>query len=105
MAEYFGSKNLSSILAIFSTLGEKEFLPEGLLLLERLCKNNSDRVADFMSNDGKVLIKKLFSNHIGNIKERQDLVNSFLYILDVMIDMGSTEAYLIRENVFVYKTV
>nr|WP_288934788.1 hypothetical protein [uncultured Allomuricauda sp.] len=104
MAEYFGSKNLSSILAVFSTFGEKEFLPEGLLLLERLCKNDSDRAADLMRNDGTVLIKKLFSNHIGNIKERQDLVNAFLYILDVMIDMGSTEAYLIRENVFVYKT-
>jgi len=56
-----------------------------------------------MEKNGKVLIKKLFFNHINIIKNRQDLVNSFLHILGLMIDSGSTEAYLIRENVFVYK--
>ena len=104
MAEYLGSKNLSSILSVFSTFGEKEFLPEGILLLEKLSKDNPDRAVDFMGKDGKEIIKKLFFKHVGVIKERQDLVNAFLFILGMMIDMGSTEAYLIRENVFVYKT-
>ena len=104
MAEYFGAKNLSAILAVFSTFGEKKFLPEGLLLLEKLIKEIPEAKVDLLGNDGKVMIKKLFANHIGIIKERQDLVNAFLYILGEMIDIGSTEAYLIRENVFVYKT-
>ncbi len=104
MAEYFGATNLSAVLSVFSTFGEKEFLPEGLLLLEKLTKENPDAKDDLLGKDGKEMIKKLFANHIGIIKERQDLVNAFLYILGVMIDRGSTEAYLIRENVFVYKT-
>ncbi len=105
MAEYFGATNLSAILAAFSTFGEKQLLPEGLLLLEKLIKENPDAKVDLLGKDGKVMIKKLFANHIGSIKEKQDLVNAFLYILGVMIDRGSTEAYLIRENVFVYKSV
>lgn len=104
MAEYFGASNLSAILSVFSTFGEKEFLPEGLLLLEKLIIENPDTKDDLLGKDGKVMIKKLFSNHIGIIKERQDLVNAFLTILGVMIDRGSTEAYLIRENVFLYRT-
>ncbi|SFN37833.1 NACHT domain-containing protein [Salegentibacter flavus] len=104
MAKYFGAKNLSAILAVFSTFGEKEFLPEGILLLEKLSEDNPDRAVDFMGKDGKALIKKLFFNHVNTIKNRQDLVNAFLHILGLMIDSGSTEAYLIRENVFIYKT-
>nr|MUH39030.1 hypothetical protein [Zobellia laminariae] len=103
MATYFGTRKLSSVISVFSTFGEKVFLPEGLLLLKRLINEHPENAADLMGKNGKVLIKKLFFNHINIIKNRQDLVNSFLHILGLMIDSGSTEAYLIRENVFVYK--
>lgn len=104
MAAHFGSRKLSSVISVFSTFGEKVFLPEGLLLLKNLIDEHPENITDLMGKDGKELIKKLFFNHISIIKDRQDLVNAFLYILGLMIDSGSTEAYLIRENVFVYKT-
>jgi hypothetical protein len=104
MAAYFGTRKLSSVISVFSTFGEKVFLPEGLLLLKELIDEHPENTDDLMGKDGKTLIKKLFFNHISIIKNRQDLVNAFLHILGLMIDSGSTEAYLIRENVFVYKT-
>jgi hypothetical protein len=103
MVDYFGAKKLSSVISIFSTFGEKVFLPEGLLLLKKMIDEHPGNTSDLMGKDGKALIKKLFFNHINIIKTRQDLVNAFLHILGLMIDLGSTEAYLIRENVFVYK--
>jgi len=104
MAAYFGTRKLSSVISVFSTFGEKVFLPEGLLILKELIDERPENIADLMGKDGKTLIKKLFFNHISIIKNRQDLVNAYLHILGLMIDSGSTEAYLIRENVFVYKT-
>lgn len=103
MANYFGLKNLSPILSVFSTFGEKMFLPEGVILLEKLVKENPANAASLINKEGKLLTQKLFANHINSIKDRQDLVNAFLFILGVMIDLGSTEAYIIRENVIVYK--
>ena len=104
MVAYFGTRKLSSVISVFSTFGEKVFLPEGLLILNELIDERPDNIADLMGKDGKTLVKKLFFNHISTIKNRQDLVNAYLHILGLMIDSGSSEAYLIRENVFVYKT-
>ena len=103
MVEYFGTKRLSSVVAVFSSFGEKLFLSEGLILLKKLIEANPDSAKELIGKDGKALIKKLFFNHIAIIKNRQDLVNAFLYILGLMVDLSSTEAYLIRENVIVYK--
>lgn len=105
MADYYSITALSSIIAVFSSFGEKVFLPDGLLLLEKSLKIYSSNHKYLLTKAGQKLIKKLYFNHINVIKNRQDMVNAYLYILGVMIDLGSTEAYLMRENVIVYKLI
>lgn len=104
MVTYFGAKNISPAVSVFSTFGETLFLPEGIILLEKLIKENPHNSVYLMDSYGKRLISKLSENHIGTIKMRQDLVNAFIYLLDKMIELESTEAYIIRENVIMYKT-
>lgn len=103
--ENFGENNFQSVLNVLSTFGEKAFLPDTLALIVRFLKNNSENTLYLNSKASKVLIKKLISNHISLIKNNQSLVSDFIYILNKMVEIGSSEAYLIRESVITYKKV
>ena len=51
------------------------------------------------------MIKRLYFNHIGEIKNNNKLINDYIWILNLMVDLGSSSAYLIRENVITYKKI
>ena len=44
-----------------------------------------------------------FKDKIKQIKEDESLLNEFLWFLNVMVDLGSSKAYYIRENLILYK--
>jgi len=100
---YFKSKSLPHIISVFSSFGEKVFLPSGINFI---VKNLKDGISNYECLDSKnaiKLIQVLFNNHIKEIKESQSLIEDFVYILNKMIDLGYCEAYLIRECVITYK--
>lgn len=103
--ESFGEKNFQSVLNVLSTFGEKSFLPDALALVVKFLQNNPENTLYLNSKASKVLIKKLIINHISFIKNNQSLVSNFIYILNKMVEIGSSEAYLIRETVITYKKV
>lgn len=98
-----GASNVQSILNVFSTVGEKTFLPEGLTWLVELLKNEPLQFTVLMSVAAERLVKRLFYNHISEIKKNKRLIDDFVWILDNMVELGSSEAYLFRENVITYK--
>lgn len=100
---YYGVSNFSSVLTVFSSFGEKIFLPQRLPWLVQFLQMNTINNQYLASKDSKVLIKKLFSNHIGSIKNNQNLVSDFVFILNNMVELGIPEAYLVRECVIIYK--
>ncbi|ATA92606.1 hypothetical protein CGC56_10825 [Capnocytophaga canimorsus] len=51
------------------------------------------------------LIKRLYYNHISIIKNDKKLIDDYVWILNRMVDFGSSEAYLFRENVITYKRI
>ncbi|MDX1767143.1 MAG: hypothetical protein R3294_03760 [Arenibacter troitsensis] len=102
VAEY-GAKNFSSIVNVYATFGERHFLPEGILDLVKFLEENPKNRMELMGRKGKTLIEKLYRNHIHTIKTEQQLVGAFLYLLNLMVDQGSSEAYVMRENVIHYK--
>lgn len=51
------------------------------------------------------MIKRLFYNHISKIKNDKKLIDDYIWILNRMVDLGSSEAYLFRENVITYKSI
>ncbi|SDZ90644.1 NACHT domain-containing protein [Bizionia paragorgiae] len=103
MLNYFGDSSLSSIINVFSTFGEKMFLPDGIKWIVKFIKEDIEKAKHLESKSSVKLIKMLFNNHISKIKEDQNLVSDFMFILNKMVDNGSCEAYLIRECVIIYK--
>ncbi len=104
MISDFGTSNVQSILNVFSTIGEKIFLPEGLSWLVELIKKEPLQSIALVSIAAERLVKRLFYNHISEIKKNKRLIDDFVWFLDKMVELGSSEAYLFRENVITYKS-
>lgn len=100
---HYGTHNFDSVLRVSSTFGERVLLPERLPWIVKFLKENPKNIQYLGSNNSKLLIKKLFDNHIGIIKNNQNLVSDFMFILNNMVDIGLPEAYLVRECVIIYK--
>lgn len=98
-----GATRTQSILNLFSTAGEQTFLPEGISWLVDIYKADINATASLIGPSAERMIKRLFYNHISKIKSNKKLIEDFLWILNRMVDLGSSEAYLFRENVITYK--
>lgn len=100
-----GKSNASSVINVFSTIGGKEFLPEGISWLTDVFKSNPITSLSLTSVSSDRMIKGLFYNHISKIKNDKALIDDYVWILNRMVDLGSSEAYLFRENVITYKSL
>jgi len=98
-----GKNNALSVINVFSTIGGKEFLPEGISWLTDVFKSNPISSLSLTSVSSDRMIKGLFYNHISKIKSDKTLIDDYVWILNRMVDLGSSEAYLFRENVITYK--
>ncbi|ANW95825.1 hypothetical protein AXE80_05810 [Wenyingzhuangia fucanilytica] len=101
--DYFKTKSLPHIIPVFSSFGEKVFLPSGINLIVKNLKESDSSYDSLDTINAVKLIQVLLNNHIQEIKESQSLIKNFIYILNKMIDLGYCEAYLIRECVITYK--
>ena len=99
-----GKNNTSSVMNVFSTIGGKDFLPEGISWLVDVFKSNPMTSLSLTSVSSERMIKRLFYNHISKIKNDKTLIDDYVWILNRMVDLGSSEAYLFRENVIIYKS-
>ena len=100
-----GKSNASSVINVFSTIGGKEFLPEGISWLADVFKSNPMTSLSLTSVSSDRMIKRLFYNYISKIKNDKKLIDDYIWILNRMVDLGSSEAYLFRENVITYKSI
>lgn len=98
-----GKSNASSVINVFSTIGGKEFLPEGICWLTDVFKSNAVASLSLTTISAERMIKRLFYNHISTIKNDKILIDDYIWILNQMVDLGSSVAYLFRENVITYK--
>ncbi|TGM61521.1 hypothetical protein [Leptospira vanthielii] len=99
-----GKKHVSSVINVLSTIGEREFLPEGISWLTEILKSNDNATLSLSTSSANRMIKRIFYNHIAKIKNDQTLIGDYIWILNKMVDLGSSDAYLLRENVITYKT-
>jgi len=99
-----GRVEVSSAIDVFSTIGGKEFLPEGISWLRSIFDSDFEASACLASPSSERMIKRLFHNHISEIKKNKKLFNDYFWILNRMVDLGSSEAYFFRENVITFKS-
>ena len=103
MVKDLGKHKTTSILNVFSTVGERTFLPESISWLVDIFKSEVDTTVALLYPSAERLIKRLYYNHISIIKNDKKLIDDYVWILNRMVDLGSSEAYLFRENVITYK--
>ncbi len=103
MVKHLGKFNTTSILNVFSTIGEKTFLPEAISWLVDIFKSEVATTVALRYPSAERMIKRLYYNHISKIKNDKKLIEDYIWILNSMVDLGSSVAYLFRENVITYK--
>lgn len=102
MISDFQGKGISQyLIKLFSGIG-KDYLPNGLHWLVEALKKESFQ-EPLITTSAKELVKIIYYNYISQIKNDKKLIADFIWMLDQMIDLGSSEAYIFRENVIVYK--
>jgi hypothetical protein len=99
-----GYANVTSILNIFVSVGHTRLLPQGLSWLVNVLKQNQDNLIELVSLKGERFIEDLFHYYCTIIKGNKILLENYIWLLNNMIDLGSSLAYLIRENVITYKS-
>jgi hypothetical protein len=105
MVKDLGKYKTTSILNVFSTVGEKTFLPESISWLVEIFKSEPTSTVALIYPSAERMIKRLFYNHISKIKNDKTLIDDYVWILNRMVDLGLSEAYLFRENVITYKNM
>lgn len=101
---YYGEIDLSAAMLLMATIGDEVLLPQGISLIARILQGSTVMKMYLDSSASTKLIQRCFYNHGKDIKSNASLLTDFFTILDLMVDVGSTEAYLIRENLITFKT-
>lgn len=99
----FKANDLSTIIKVLSTIGDKSLLPEGIKVIVEAIKIDNNLKFILIQESSERLIKRLFLNHISKIKSNKKLIEDYTFILNNMVALGSSEAYFYRENVIIYK--
>jgi hypothetical protein len=105
MVKDLGKYQILSILNVFSTIGEKTFLPESISWLVEIFKNDMNTTVYLFAPSAERMIQRLFYNHISKIKNDKSWIDDYVWILNKMVDLGSSKAYIFRENVITYKSI
>lgn len=95
--------DVDSLLRLLAGIGFEQLMPLGLKILNKHLKFEVKNIAEVNFYYGEKLIQKVFKNQIRTIKEDNISFEEFLWFLNLMIDFGSSKAYLIRENIILYK--
>lgn len=101
--KYYGEVDLSAAVSLISTIGNKELMPEGISLIAEILRKSPYMKVHLNMLAGIKFIQSCFYDQGLTIKKNSLLLNDFILILDIMVDTGSTEAYLIRENLITFK--
>ncbi|MBO6585324.1 MAG: NACHT domain-containing protein [Gracilimonas sp.] len=98
----FGVYAFDSVLKLLSGIGTAKLLPDGINWIKQIFESKADLKSFTEESDRFYYLEKLIEAankmYQTQIKNDQDLRVSFLFILDLLIENGSSKAYNIRER-------
>ncbi len=100
---YFGPIKLLSAINVLASIGDRTLLPDALTPVVAILKAAPSQHAALQYPSATRLVERLYHRHMVPIKERRLLLQDFIWLLDIMVDAGTSKAYLIRESVITYK--
>lgn len=95
--------SIEALIELISGIGFQSLTPNGIRVLVKHLKLKPTTIPDINFYYGEKLIMRSFKQKIKEIKEDNLLLEDFLFFLNIMIDLGSSKAYYIRENIILYK--
>lgn len=98
-----GKFHINSAITVFSTIGNEAFMPDGISWIVEVLESNPELCECLSITQADRMIKRIFYQHISIIKSNKKLIEDYLWILNKMVELGSSNAYFIRENVITYK--
>ena len=78
-------------------------MPDGIIWIVEILKSDLGLCKCLKTAHADRMIKRLFYDHISAIKSDKKLIDDYLWMLNKMVELGSSDAYFIRENVITYK--
>jgi hypothetical protein len=99
-----GGDQLEAVLHVLAAVGDKTLLPHALTTVVELLQAHPNQQAALVSDAALRLIKRLYHRHMQTIKAQRRLVTEFIWLLSLMIDLGVSAAYMIREDVITFKS-
>jgi len=95
--------DVEALLQLLSGIGFQSLMPQGIKVLTKHLKSEVKQLLNINYYYGEKLIMRCFKDKIKQIKEDDSLLYEFLWFLNIMVDLGSSKAYYIRENLILYK--
>lgn len=95
--------NVEALMQLLSGIGFQSLMPQGIKILTKHLKSDVKLLLNINYYYGEKLIMICFKDKIKQIKEDESFLNEFLWFLNLMVDLGSSKAYYIRENLILYK--
>ncbi|MDR2222065.1 MAG: hypothetical protein LBE34_04915 [Flavobacteriaceae bacterium] len=95
--------DISALIQLLSGIGFQSLNPKAIRILVKHLKINKSILKDIDYYYMEELIIRCFRHKLKEIKEDDRIVEDFLWLLNLMIDLGSSQAYYIRESLILYK--
>lgn len=96
--------NIEALMQLLSGIGFQSLMPLGMKILNKHLKSDIKQLLDVNYYYGEKLIMRCFKDKIKEIKEDDLLLEEFLWFLNLMINLESSKAYYIRENLILFKS-
>jgi hypothetical protein len=99
----YGHQDIEAVANLFAHIGTKELLPEGIVWLSTALKKCLNPLEELQKNNClfycEKLSQRLYYRNLTEIKASKELRDEFLYLLDNMLNVGSSLAFIIRDRI------
>jgi len=98
-----GYLNIDAVVRLLSGIGTKTLLPDGIVWLKSTLGKIQSPL-EILNHEETLfycekLVQRLYYKHLKVIKTNREICQSLIFLLDKMIDLGSSNAFIIREQV------
>ena len=104
LIDYYGAEDLSVVVDLLASIGDKTLMPRGISTVVKLFKGWTVGSHQFYQKNAIKLIQRAFYKYGRRIRSDQKLLTDFIFLLDQLTNFGYSEAYFIREDMITFKS-
>ncbi len=98
----FGQYDLKAVMRLLSGIGMEALMPHGLNWLGTVLESVENPRSELADSDvfiySEKLIRRTYYKYLREIKRDRQLQQNMLFLLDLLVDIGSSLAFIVRER-------